>query len=188
MFSAAAYIVPAALVWAGLAGLLSWLPVSPVWLTLIGLVYALGYGITEALGLPVRSPTIAWQVPQSWVVGHTRVGRTLIWGSVLGPGLLTINPYASFWLLPILVTIVASTHPLLPIASFGLLVGSAHGAGRVLGIWRNERQQQAQCGSSATTFTIMTRQVWWRLLDGRLLLAAAGAFAIYLVLVLGPHR
>jgi hypothetical protein len=187
MFSAAAYIVPAALVWAGLAGLLAWLPISPAWLTLLGLVYALGYGIAESLGLLMRPPTIAWQVPQSWVAGRTLVGRTLIWGSVLGPGLLTINPYASFWLLPILITIVAHAHPLLPAASVGLLVGSSHGAGRVLGIWRNERQQQAQCGSPVITFTIMTRHFWWRLLDGRLLLAAAGAIAIYLALVLGSR-
>jgi hypothetical protein len=94
---------------------------------------------------------------------------------------MTINPYASFWLIPIWIGMVSSASSMVLAILFGIIVGGAHGAGRVLGIWQNERQQNED-SSPKTTFMIMTRFHSWRLIDGRLLLAASGTLIVFLAM------
>src|SRR5256885_2225457 len=66
--------------------------------------YAACYGVLEAAGrLTLAAPGSRWQVPQTMVAGVPGWRRIAVWGSILGPGFLTRNPYAGFGLLPIVV-------------------------------------------------------------------------------------
>ncbi len=49
-----------------------------------------------------RLPGSNWAVPSRWIAGRGNLGRTLIWGLTLGPGLMTRNSYAGMLLLPVL--------------------------------------------------------------------------------------
>jgi hypothetical protein len=93
--------------------------------------------------------------------------RILIWGSMLGPGFATRNPYAGFWLLPLL---VASAHGVWPAAVLGAAIGLAHGTGRALALLR-DAGPAAGADPMATLLTSMR----WRVLDGVVLLVIAGA-------------
>ncbi len=72
------------------------------------LVYAVTYGLAETMRLPLRAPESRWQVPSTWVAGRTSQKRAVVWGVMLGPGVLTRNPYAGMWLVPLLLAVIAS--------------------------------------------------------------------------------
>ncbi len=66
------------------------------------------FGLCEVLRIPFRQLGLSWQVPGSWVTGRTAVTQTIIWGACLGPGLMTKNPYAGTWMLPLLLVLAPS--------------------------------------------------------------------------------
>lgn len=131
-------------------------------------LYALVFGLLETLAVPVQQLGLAWQVPAQWLRGRSALAQTLIWGTTLGPGLMTRNPYAGMWLLPILLTI--SQHFWVNVG-IGILIGLAHGSARALGIARLHNN----LGACEVGITLLMQ--WrWRVADGCLLLLAAGSF------------
>jgi hypothetical protein len=169
----AAYAVPAAAVWAALGLALSALPIGTAALVAAA-VYGCAYGAAEASGLRrPRVPGRSWQVPQAFMIGASSRRRVLVWGSILGPGFLTRNPYAGFGILPLLVAGAgAGTGRVV----FGLvvaaIVGIAHGTGRGLALLRDVARPQDD------PFALLLRSLRWRALDGLALLAIAGAAAV----------
>lgn len=166
----AAYALPAMLVWAVLGVVLGTLPLAPAALVVAAL-YAAGYGLSEATGRPgPRAPGTRWQVPQTMVTGVSRRRRLLIWGSILGPGFATRNPYAGFFLLPILVA-AAGQAPVA--AALAAAIGFAHGTGRALALLRDARPGAA----TADPMRLVLTSMHWRRLDGITLLVIAAAVA-----------
>lgn len=166
----AAYALPATLIWAVLGVVLGTLPLAPAALVVAAL-YAAGYGLSEATGRPApRAPGTRWQVPQTMVTGVSRRRRLLIWGSILGPGFATRNPYAGFFLLPILVA-AAGRAP--AAAALAAAIGLAHGTGRALALLRDARPGAA----AADPMRLVLTSMHWRRLDGITLLVIAAAAA-----------
>lgn len=163
------YTVPAAMVW-GLLGLAvsQFRELMPAVLT-GAVIYGIIFGLSEIAALPVRVPSLPWQVPSHWVRGRSDFTGEIIWGIWLGPGLVTRNPYAGMWLLPIL--LVLGNYSLLDTIVVGSLVGVAHGCGRALGVRDNCRQ----LGKKAALLDLMAAQWRWRLIDGMLLSTVVGA-------------
>jgi hypothetical protein len=150
--------------------LVNLLPLGAIALVLMA-GYGLFYGFLEADGTARPAPPGSrWQVPSEWVRGVSRRRRFLVWGSLLGPGFATRNPYAGFWLLPLA---VAAVHNI----GYGILlaaaIGAVHGTGRAVGLLRDVREADAN-GYLQTTLTSM----YWRMVDGFALLAVAGAAAM----------
>lgn len=98
--------------------------------------------------------------------------RATVWGAILGPGLMTRNPLAAMWFIPLLLLQTGA-------ASRGLLAGAVagalHGGSRALGVIR-----QIRAGTDYDYYESTVRLLRWRLLDGLLLLALAGLFAVQL--------
>jgi hypothetical protein len=177
----AAYAVPAAAVWAVLGITLTALPIGTAALV-VAVLYGCVYGVAESFGLSrLTAPGRSWQVPQDFMIGASSRRRALVWGSILGPGFLTRNPYAGFGILPLL---VAGTGPAVGGAAggaggrlaFGLaasvMVGVAHGTGRAFALLRDVSRPQDD------PFVLLLRSLRWRALDGLALLAVAGAAAV----------
>ena len=166
-----AYALPAMLAWALLGIGLGALPLAPAALV-IAVLYAVWYGLPEVAGRPrPRAPGSRWQVPQVMVQGVSRPRRLLVWGSILGPGFLTRNPYAGFGLLPILVAAAGQARSAALLAA---AIGLAHGTGRALALLRDARPGAA----AADPMRLVLTSMHWRRLDGVTLLviaAAAGA-------------
>ena len=106
------------------------------------------------------------------------MAQTLMWGALLGPGLVTRNPYAGMWLVPLL---IALNHNLLATLVMGLIVGVAHGGARALGVLSNRRHMETNCSH----LLILGAQMHWKCRDGLALLLAAGALAAYTLSLLG---
>ena len=169
---AAAYAVPSVAVWA-LAGLLAGLvPAGPAALALI-VVYAAYYGLIETTGRPgLPPPGRSWQVPARWVDRAPRWRRILVWGSLLGPGFATRNPYAGFGLLPLAVLAAGGPRAGVALAaSLGLL----HAAGRVAALLRDARR-----AADGGHLLAVMRSIRWRTWDGLALLLVAGAGGVTL--------
>lgn len=165
----AAYALPAAAVWAVLGLALTSLPIGTAAL-LATVLYCALYGTPESFGLSrPRAPGRSWQVPQDFVIGAGSRRRALVWGSILGPGFLTRNPYAGFGALLLLVAGVGGLASGLTVAA---LVGVAHGTGRALALLRDASSPQDD------PFALLLRSLRWRALDGLALLAIAGAAAV----------
>ena len=174
----AAYVLPSAIVW-GILGIVLW-PLNniPLLMPLVALVYALLFGLLETLGLPFRALGLAWQVPSGWINGRSAIMRALTWGSLLGPGFVTRNPYAGMWLLPLLVVFNHS----LPVAAIaGMAVGGVHGGARALGVLSNGRHMVMEMDTEFAEFRILGAQMRWQYVDGLILLLAAGALAAYIL-------
>jgi hypothetical protein len=166
----ASYVVPAVIAWVALGILVNLLPLSGIALVLIAGYGAL-YGVLEVSGRTRPAPPGSrWQVPSEWVRGVSRWRRSLVWGSLLGPGFATRNPYAGFWVLPLAVAAVGSI-------GYGVLlaaaVGAAHSTGRALGLLRDVR------GIDVNDYLQSAlRSMYWRVADGFTLLAVAAASAL----------
>ena len=163
----AAYAAPAAAAWALLGLLANLAPVRPAALALtVG--YGIYYGLIETsgrTGLP--PPGRSWQVPARWVDNVPRWRRILIWGSLLGPGFATRNPYAGFGLLLLIVCSVGSIRLGVALAvTFGLL----HSLARAAALMRDVHQPPG-----ADYLDLLARSMRWRTLDGLALLTIAGA-------------
>jgi hypothetical protein len=180
MLYVGAYVLLAAVIWGVLGAILVPLASIPLLVPMIALIYALGFGLVETFGLPLRAPSLAWQVPSRWIRGHPLAAQILTWGSVLGPGLVTRNPYAGIWLLPFLIGL---NHSLYMAIVIGVTVGIAHGSTRALGVLSNMRRMEANCSH----LLILGEQLSWLYRDGLALLLAAGALAAYTLTLLGVH-
>ena len=91
--------------------LVNLLPLGTIALILIA-GYGVFYGVLEAGGTAKPAPPGSrWQVPSEWVRGVSRRRRYVVWGSMLGPGFATRNPYAGFWVLPLAVAAVVRVRP-----------------------------------------------------------------------------
>jgi len=163
----AAYVLPAIIVWMTLGLLVNLLPLSAAALVLMA-GYGVFYGVLEAGGMARPAPPGSrWQVPSGWVRGVSRRRRFVVWGSLLGPGFATRNPYAGFWLLPLAVAAVGNI-------GYGVLLaaalGAAHSTGRALGLLRDVKDVDVNSYLQSTL-----RSMYWRKVDGFVLLVAAGA-------------
>lgn len=150
--------------------LLNLLPLSAIALVLMA-GYGAFYGALEAGGMTRPAPPGSrWQVPSDWVRGVSRRRRSVVWGSLLGPGFATRNPYAGFWFLPLAVAAVNSV-------GYGVLlaaaIGAAHSTGRALGLLRDVKDADVNSYLQSTL-----RSMYWRMVDGFALLAVAGAAAM----------
>ena len=150
--------------------LVNLLPLSTIALILMA-GYGVLYGVLEADGRARPAPPGSrWQVPSEWVRGVSRRRRLMVWGSLLGPGFATRNPYAGFWLLPLAVAAVGNI-------GYGVLlaaaIGAAHSTGRALGLLRAGPDVDVHSYLQSTL-----RSMYWRMADGLALLAAAGAAAM----------
>ena len=150
----------------------------------LALVYALWFGVRETLGLHHRLLGLIWQVPASWVKGRSAAAGAFIWGVTLGPGLVTKNPYAGMWLLPLLVALNALNHNFLLTVVLGIAVGAAHGGARAIGVLRNRK---CIAGDISAHMKILQAQEHWQYIDGMALLLAAGALGAYALFLLGLH-
>jgi hypothetical protein len=161
-----AHVAPAAAVWAALGALLALVPQLVAVIAVV--VYAMLHGLAETLDLRLDAPGINWQVPSSWLRGRRLAAHVAIWGTTLGPGLVTRNPYAGMWF--ILFALAAVDRPELG-AVIGAIVGVVHGTARALGILANHADRY----SPELPWRMMITQMRVRLADGIGLLAAAGA-------------
>jgi hypothetical protein len=146
-----------------------------VTLSAIALVLMAGYGVfygaLEAGGMARPAPPGSrWQVPSEWVRGVSRRRRFLVWGSLLGPGFATRNPYAGFWLLPLAVAAMGNVGYGVALAA---AIGAAHSTGRALGVLREVQDIDANSYLQSTL-----RSMYWRVADGFVLLATAGVAVI----------
>jgi hypothetical protein len=153
-----------------LGWLVNLLPLSAIALVLMA-GYGAFYGVLEAGGMARPAPPGSrWQVPSEWVRGVSRRRRFVVWGSLLGPGFATRNPYAGFWLLPLAIAAVGDI-------GYGVLlaavIGAAHSTGRALGLLRDVQDVDVNSYLQSAL-----RSMYWRMADGLALLAAAGAAAI----------
>jgi hypothetical protein len=162
----AVYAVPAIAAWALLGVLLGALPLTRPALVLTA-AYALCYGVNEVAGRRwLRPPGTSWQVSQTMVIDSPSWRRMVVWGSVLGPGFATRNPYAGFGLLPL---VVASASGVRAAVALAALIGLAHGAGRALALLRD-----AGPSAGADPMQTVLASVRWRFIDGIVLLVIGG--------------
>lgn len=160
----------------------------PLLLPLLMLSYTLWYGLRETFGLQRRMLGLLWQVPASWVKGRPAALQALTWGTLLGPGLVTKNPYAGMWLLPLLIVLSrggGGGSGGLPMAiAVGMVVGATHGGARALGVLRNRK---SIAGDACAHQKILHARLRWQYIDGLTLLLAAGALAAYTLSLLAVH-
>jgi hypothetical protein len=160
------YALPAAAIWALLGLALGALPIASAAIVAAA-VYGCGYGVIEASGMArPAAPGRRWQVPQDLLLGRNGGRRVVIWGAILGPGLLTRNPYASFGMLIVLAATIGGLPTGVWVAA---LIGAAHASGRAFAVLRDSASPQAE------PFALLLRSLRWRVLDGVALLAVAGA-------------
>jgi hypothetical protein len=185
----AAYTVPSVLVWMLIGVVLTSLP-----LAVFGLAGVIGYGcyyglieLTGARGL--LAPGRRWQVPQTMLINASPRRRVLVWGAILGPGLVTRNPYAGFGLLPFALAAMRPAGPgrtglVLAGLALGAAIGVAHGGARAIALLRDVRELRGETSvagvplaAAATGATdqleLLLKTIYWRRLDGVALLAVA---------------
>jgi hypothetical protein len=73
---------------------------SHVWIAVIATIAFL-YGLRELSLIRLPMPQINWQVPAHWA-GYGKATQALLYGAVLGTEVLTLIPYATFYLLVLL--------------------------------------------------------------------------------------
>jgi hypothetical protein len=149
-------------------------------------IYGCGYGVTEVFGLRWPAPGRSWQVPQGLLIGVGGSRRLLVWGTILGPGFLTRNPYAGFGMLVLLAASVGRLPAAIVVAA---VIGAAHAGGRAVSLLRDSAAAQRKTAQHETTqhdtaqhetaprdpFALLLRSLRWRALDGIGMLVIAGA-------------
>ncbi len=183
----AAYAVPAAIAWSVIGLGLAALPLAGFALV-AAVLYGGYYGLIELSGrrgLP--PPGRRWQVPQAMMIDAPPRRRVLVWGSILGPGFLTRNPYAGFAML--LLAVAAMPEPAAGLA-LGAAIGVAHGGARAVALLRDVRELHQAPGPVATGpgpvatgpvvthLDLLLKTVYWRRIDGAALLAFAITAAV----------
>ena len=167
-----------AVVWAVLgAGLAALLPAT--WALTAGIVGVLAYGGAQLLSRgPARVPQRSWQVPRSWVDERGTWGRMAVWAVTLGPGLMTRNPYVSYW---VVVPALGSVTRLAEAVVIGAIAGAAHGLARFGGIVARQRSRP---GTDWNLLAVLWHMRFLRI-DGALLIATGSAAVVALVLATG---
>jgi hypothetical protein len=164
-----AYTAPAVVVWGALGAALGSLQAPRESLLWGAALYCLVFGLSEATGLAsLRAPTLTWQVPATWVGSPSETRRVVAWGVLLGPGLVTRNPYAGMWVVPLCIALARA--PMLGLVT-GLLVGVAHGTLRAGGVIYNVTRLDANVHRALFAYFS------WRLIDG-FALVALGTFLL----------
>lgn len=162
-----AYAFPAVIIWTALGLILNSVSLSSAALVAI-VVYALFYGVHESHGRAVPAPPgSTWQVPSSWVRGVSKSRRIAVWGSMLGPGFATRNPYAGFGLLPLAVAAAGSIRYGVWLAA---AIGLAHAVGRSLALVRDVHGPSI----NEDPFRAILKAMRWRMVDGYALLLIGG--------------
>lgn len=158
--------MPAVALWTLLGLLLNLAPARlPALVLLAG--YATYYGLIETAARPwPPAPGRTWQVPAAWVDRVPPWRRILVWGSLLGPGFATRNPYAGFAMLPLA---AASAGGLSGGIALAAAIGLVHATGRALGLLRDMRGI-----ASADYLQVVLNSMRWRMIDGAALLVMAG--------------
>jgi hypothetical protein len=134
---------------------------------LVAAVYGCGYGAAEVFGFRWPPPPgRRWQVPQDLLIGSSGARRLVVWGTILGPGFLTRNPYAGFGMLVLLAASIGSLPTAVVVAA---VIGVAHATGRAIALLRDSATAQRE------PMALLLRSLRWRVLDGTALLAVAGA-------------
>lgn len=168
---AAAYAVPAFAVWGAIGALLGLLSQTfipqPVMAEAFVLAYCISWGTAEAMMLGVKLPNLAWQVPSRWIVGRSDIGQSLIWGALLGPGLVTSNSFATMWLIPMALFLSGDVAIG---AAAGVVAGSVHGLARAGGIISG--LLSGEC--VAHPLSMPLAKIGWRVTDGFALVFIAG--------------
>lgn len=170
------YALPASLIWGLVGAAIQPLSGASLIVALATFCYALGFGICEVLKIPFRPPSSFWQVPHGWLRGRSTIAQTLIWGVCLGPGLITRNPYAGIWILPLLLALIPNH---IAAISIGVAIGMAHGCSRALSILRLRKTVGVDCTPT------LVLQLWrWQTIDGIILLFIAGGLIIDIILTI----
>jgi hypothetical protein len=161
--------VPALLFWTVAGGVVASLPnsVSRVLLFL----YTGVMGLAEVAS-PRAAIQVSWQVPSSCVSGPP-ARRAAVSGVTLGPGVMTKNPYAGMWTIPLA---LAGLSGFAHAALAGAIAGSAHGIARGLGVVGESRH----LGEQGRVDSLLESGKTWRTYDGVLLLFAFGFLGRFL--------
>lgn len=112
-------------------GLRSILPVGYGWVTAFFGIAAFIFALKELNIVKLPTLQIGWQVPQSWMKPSRTLGNTL-YGIVLGTGIFTFIPFASFYLLLMWYAAAGAVSLELGI-TLGLIYGFFRGIPAVLG-------------------------------------------------------
>jgi hypothetical protein len=94
-------------------------------------IFALVFALKELNILKIPTPQIGWQVPASWMRPSRVLGNTL-YGIVLGAGIFTFIPFASFYLL-LMWEIVAGAVSLQAAVLLGMIYGVSRGVTAIMG-------------------------------------------------------
>lgn len=168
-----AYAVPAVAVWAVLGMVTNLAPLQDSALV-AAIAYCAYFGLAEATGSrSLPAPGRRWQVPQTFVRDAPRWRRLATWGVLLGPGLATRNPYAGFALLPLLLASLGRATTALEV---GAAVGLAHGAARAVALVRDAHHIEV-----AEYFESVLRSMYWRTVDGLMLMFLAGFITVAVI-------
>lgn len=155
-------------------------PRSSSVLALIGLGWALVNGAGEMLFSQYHAPESRWQVPRRWIPAGES-GRVVLWAFSLGGGLMTRNPFASYWLcFPVL----GCLHRPALVIMVAAIVGALHGLARATGI-RSGGSRSLSSGylgaGIVDHLTAKWMEIRWRRVDGVLLMAACPMLVIFLL-------
>ncbi|HEX8230735.1 MAG TPA: hypothetical protein VF826_15670 [Chloroflexia bacterium] len=133
-------------------------------------VAALLFALHELNIVRLPSPQVGWQVPASWMRRSRLLGNTL-YGLVLGAGVFTFIPFASFYLLLALEFVVGAVD-LRAAVALGMVYGIMRGLPAVLGGISMLRLQNPVPVSD----WLIARLGWWHALNALVLLLVGGFF------------
>jgi hypothetical protein len=149
-----------------LHALLPWF--SYTWAVGIMGVCAFIFALKELNILKMWTPQIGWQVPASWMRTSRVVGNTL-YGLVLGAGIFTFIPFASFYLL-LMWEVAAGAASLQAAVLLGMVYGVSRGITSILGgisVLRGEYPV-------ALGQWVLGHLGWWHAINGLVLLLVTG--------------
>jgi hypothetical protein len=130
----------------------------------------LAFALHELNVVRLPAPQIGWQVPASWMRRSRLLGNTL-YGLVLGAGVFTFIPFASFYLLLALELVVGAVD-LRAAVALGMVYGVMRGLPAVLGGISMLRLQNPLPVSD----WLLARLGWWHALNALALLLLGSFF------------
>jgi hypothetical protein len=151
------------------AGLHAMLPaIGYQWATALLGLSALVYALHELNIIHLPAPQVGWQVPKSWQRSSRLLGNTL-YGFVLGMGIFTFIPFASFYLL-LMWEVTAGAVDLRAAAMLGAIYGAFRGLPAVLGGISMLRGVYPLPVSN----WLLAHLGWWHAINGLALLLVGG--------------
>lgn len=133
-------------------------------------VAALVFALHELNIVRLPAPQVGWQVPASWMRRSRLLGNTL-YGLVLGAGIFTFIPFASFYVLLALELVVGMVD-LRAAVMLGMVYGIMRGLPAILGGISMLRLQNPVPVSD----WLIARLGWWHALNALTLLLVGGFF------------